>query len=51
MAFSEKSLFVWNDSTIGTPAQVAAKLQAAGFEGAYLHSTRVDNGARLAAWR
>jgi hypothetical protein len=43
MAFSEKSLFVWNDSTIGTPAQVAAKLQAAGFEGAYLHSTRVDN--------
>jgi hypothetical protein len=41
--FREKSLFVWNDYTMGTPAEVAAKAKAAGFEAVYLHATHTTN--------
>lgn len=43
--FVGKAIFVWNDSKIGNPAVVAARLKGAGFECAYLHSVY------LSTWR
>jgi hypothetical protein len=39
--FAEKACFVWNDSDMGTPEQVARQMHAAGFEAAHLHSVNV----------
>jgi len=45
MAFDEKSIFIWNDYDIGTPAVIVAKLLEAGFEGAILHSVYLSTWA------
>lgn len=41
--FREKSIFVWNDATIGDASRVVELLKAGNFEGAYLHSTHTTN--------
>lgn len=43
--FKEKSIFIWNNTTIGTPEKIYAYLVQGGFEGVYLHSTATSNWA------